>query len=116
MTDIAVIIIHAAVGLTMVLFGVNQLIWPQHWFSYVPQFVTKRLPGIVEAWGMRFHGLINITLGALFALSLLTPALTWVTFAWWISVVPFAFLHDWRDGLRDICIVTGLFFIAVLGM
>lgn len=103
----AIIVIRTAVGLTMVVFGIHQMVNPKSWSGYLPESLRKRLSLPTDHF-LRLHGFGNAVLGAIFALGLWPFILTWVVLAWWLSILPFAFYAAWDVGMRDLSIIGAL--------
>lgn len=103
----AATITRIATALTMIAYGVHQLAKPQKWFSYMPPVLQKLLPQDTASF-MREHGALNVTLGGLFLLNVKPQFVYWAVFAWWLSILPFAFYEDWRTGMRDAIIIAGI--------
>lgn len=113
MDDNLITIMRAAIGLTMVAFGLSQLKDPKEWLVYVPHIIEKRLAEVVSLAFMRLHGVVNVGLGALYAAGLFGGVAAWLTFGWWLSILPFAFLHNWKIGMRDFSIVAATLAVAL---
>ncbi len=85
---LAIWLIRASVALTMVLFGVNQMINPKAWFHYVPEFLHRMSPVSPETQ-MRLHAVGNIAFGLFLVAGSFHPLLAaWVAFIWWITIYP----------------------------
>lgn len=111
--ELPILLIRSAVGIVMIIYGINQIHKPKTWFMYVPSFVSKLIPERIEARFMQAHGGINVGLGILFFTGFSAVFVSWATFAWWLSILPFAFMHEWRTGLRDFAIVAAVLAVAV---
>lgn len=107
------LIIRLGVAVTMVLFGINQLLSPAQWISYIPGSLRNILP-IKPETTMRMHALGNIILGLWLAVGIYPIAGSWVNLLWWISILPFAFIKDWRIGMRDLSIIASLVALILL--
>lgn len=111
--DIAILLLRVAPALTMVIFGLNQLLRPGDWLDYIPAWATKSSPMKPES-SMRLHSLGNLAFG-LFLASGWHPLLAaWVALVWWVSILPFAFRVNWAIGLRDLTISLGLVALILL--
>lgn len=108
-------IIRIAVGLTMISFGLSQLKDPKDWLVYIPQFIEKHIPENISLAFMRLHAVINVGLGVLFAIGVWPVLIAWLTFAWWLSILPFALYHNWKIGMRDFAIVAATLAVALAG-
>jgi hypothetical protein len=113
MDESFVTIIRVATGLTMLAFGISQLKDPQDWKGYIPRLIEKRLPETLSTVFMRLHGGINVTLGLLYAAGIWGVFIAWATFAWWLSILPFAFYYNWKIGMRDLAIVAATLVVAM---
>lgn len=100
-------------GLTMISFGFSQIKNPEPWLAYIPPSIEKRIPTAISQHFMKSHGLINIVLGLLFLFRIGKSVIDWLVFAWWLSILPFAFVHNWKIGMRDLTILGGLFALAM---
>lgn len=105
--ETAALLIRVSTAITMVVYGVSQIIKPTHWLSYVPPWLSRLLPGN-DLLMMQLHGGGNLILGLWLMLGVSPALAAWLCLAWWISIWPFAFYYDWRDGLRDFVIICGL--------
>lgn len=109
----AIWLIRIAAALTMLPFGINQILKPGGWVKYLPEPVKKMSPLAPEAQ-MRLHALGNIVF-ALFLVSGLYPLLAaWVAFVWYLTIIPFAFMKDWTIGLRDTAVALALLALIFL--
>jgi hypothetical protein len=109
----SIILIRIGVGITMLMFGIDQLRNPKIWIGYVPDAATDIVPTSPEKI-MRFHSFGNITLG-LFLISGWYPLFgAWVAFIWWLSILPFAFRIKWDVGMRDLSISACLLALIYL--
>ncbi len=106
-----ILLIRMGTALTMVLFGLNQFFSPQKWIDYIPGWMRKLSP-MQPQTTMRIHSLGNIFLGIWLALGFAPVLGAWINIIWWASILPFAFMKDWRIGLRDLSITFSL--IALL--
>lgn len=107
MTDIAVLIIRIAVSITMIAFGLHQIVNPKSWSDYLPGRIKQSMTLSHDLF-MRLHGVGNAGLGILFIIGFWPFVLTWVVLAWWVFILPFAFYSDWAVGLRDLTIIGSL--------
>lgn len=112
--EVAAQLIRVVVGVTMVSFGVHQLINPQSWSDYLPEWFCKLLPESPNTF-MRTHGVGNLSLGLIFAIGLWPAILDWVVLLWWLSILPFAFYSDWAVGMRDLSIIAGIAALTIVG-
>jgi hypothetical protein len=94
-------------AITMLSYGAHQIAKPTKWLDYMPSFLQKLLPMPATSF-MREHGGINVGLGALFLLNVKPQFVYWAVFAWWLSILPFAYYQDWRTGMRDAIIIAGI--------
>jgi hypothetical protein len=109
--ETAILIIRLSVAMTMVLFGINQFLKPGDWTDYIPKWI-RNIDPLSPVNTMRLHSLGNIIFGLWLAMGIFPGLSVWVNIFWWISILPFAFLKDWRIGLRDLSITASL--IALL--
>lgn len=105
--SIAIWLLRLSIGLVMVLFGINQVLQPKNWLSYVPKWLRWLLPVKFELF-MRCHGLGNLLLGAVFITGIWPVAMTWIVLLWWGSILPFALRYDLYIALRDLAIIAAL--------
>jgi len=106
-------ILRLAPALTMVVFGLNQLLKPKDWLHYIPDWYNRMSPLRPELT-MRQHALGNIIFG-LFLASTWHPLIAaWVALVWWASILPFAFRTSWAVGLRDLTITLSLVALILL--
>ena len=114
MTDIewADLVIRITIGAVMVSFGLHQITNPKLWQEYLPPWLHKIIMAPVTF--MQMHGLLNLSLGLAFGLSLWPDVMTWVVLAWWVSILPFAFYVKWTIGMRDAAIIASLVALIIL--
>jgi hypothetical protein len=105
--DLYVTSLRIIISATMVLFGIDQITNPNAWTSYVPDKIAE-LTHMNKKLIIRVHSFGNLILGVLFGTGVNLTFTTWATLIWWVSILPFAFLYDWRIGLRDTAIVGAL--------
>lgn len=100
--------LRLGVSLAMLAFGLNQFLSPKTWVKqYLPTWFQKLLllPPITF---MRLHALGNLALGSLFLLGLFPGLIPLFVLVWWLTILPFAFWHDWTIGLRDLAIILAV--------
>lgn len=107
MQELSLQLIRASVGLTMVAFGLHQIWQPKQWVHYIPHWLEKLDP-LQTTTTLRIHGAGNLVLGVLFLSGLWTIIASWLTIAWWVSILPFALYHDWRIALRDLVVIVSV--------
>lgn len=105
-------IIQIGIGMTMVAFGLHQIAKPRKWFEYLPSWASDVLPVEPKTF-MKSHGAMNVGLGVLFISGTHITFVSWTTVGWWASIVPFAAMYDWRDGMRDFSITAAALAVAV---
>lgn len=106
--DAAILILEVGSAITMVSFGIHQLINPKEWLKFMPPWMIKYSPLKPET-EMRIHALGNILFGLFLVLNFgLALCAAWIAFVWWLSIVPFAWRVDWALGLRDLNISLAL--------
>lgn len=105
--ELAQLLIRVGTGITMLSFGLHQLFQPKEWTDYIPEWLSKLIP-LSKETDIRIHSLGNIGLGILLIIGFYLKTVTIVNIIWWLSIVPFAFMKEWRIGLRDLSIVFGL--------
>ena len=106
-------VLRVSAALTMLLFGIHQLIRPQSWSLYVPAWVSE-LSHLSLSSIMRTHAIGNIII-ALYLVSGVTALISaWAAFVWWLSVLPFAFLSDWKIAMRDVSVALSLLALIFL--
>lgn len=106
--------VRYATGAVMIAFGISQIVNPKSWTHYEPEWLKKILPVSSELF-MQSHGGINVGLGLLFVSGWRLHFISWTTYLWWLSILPFAFKVDWRSGARDFIIVMSLLAITLNG-
>ncbi len=105
----AIALIQWPIGITMLVFGLHQMMKPSEWFKFIPPGLAKISPIKNPATEMRLHAVGNIVFGLLLMFSFGIPlAAAWIAFVWWLSIVPLAWRVDWALGLRDLCISLAL--------
>lgn len=110
----AIWLIRIGVALTMMIFGLNQMVKPEVWFHYVPEFMKKTSP-ISPALQMRVHALGNIVFGLFLIAGSFHPLIAaWVALVWWITILPFTFKVKWDIGMRDLSIIFSLVSLIAL--
>lgn len=102
------VIIRAAIGLNMLVFGVHQLLKPTEWTPYIPKWLS-RIDPLSDNLTMRLHAAGNILLGPWLLSGILQSWSVWAAFLWMLSIVPFALWHKWDIGVRDAVIAASLF-------
>jgi uncharacterized protein YjeT (DUF2065 family) len=111
--DTAELILRLAPALTMVVFGLHQMLRPQEWLHYIPEWASRMSP-MKPQTSMRLHALGNVAFG-LFLASGWHPVLgAWIAVLWWLTILPFAFRVSWAIGLRDLTITLGLVALILL--
>jgi hypothetical protein len=105
-------IIRAGIALAMFAFGIEQLLKPQRWLHYIPPFISRISP-LSATTTMRLHSLGNIILGVWLAFGFYHTIILWLSFLWWLSILPFALYNNWRIALRDLAIVCILLFLLL---
>ena len=96
-------IISTTIGITMIAFGVSQIVKPREWVKYIPTKLEDLLPLDNEAT-MKVHGSGNVLLGVAL-LSQLKPTLIRSSAGvWWLWVALFCGRYDCRIAARDIAI------------
>jgi hypothetical protein len=112
--ETAIWTIRTGVSVTMLVFGLHQLVRPSAWLAYEPEIIKKYSPISPESL-MRFHALGNILIGIFLVAGNFYPlTAAWVALLWWISILPFAFKVKWDIGLRDLAIAASLFALICL--
>ena len=109
--QIAIWLLRLGPALIMVVFGINQMINPEPWFEYIPEFVKKMNS---PKFTMRSHSLGNIVFGLFLASGLHPLVGAWIAFLWFLSIVPFAFMDKWKTGMRDLTITISLLALIFL--
>lgn len=111
----ALFLIKLAAALIMIIFGIDQIVNPKNWIHYLPTWFGERYP-IKRENVMRIQGIGNLVLAVFLVSGIFPFVAAWLVFAWWIATLPFAFMHDWRLGMRDlvvtICILAMIYLIA----
>jgi len=92
-------------ALLMIIFGIDQLLRPGDWLQYVPLWVQQMMS---REDVMRLHAITNIVLGLLLLSGWNSQIIAVVAFFWFLSILPFAFMVDWKIGLRDTVITTSI--------
>ena len=110
---VALFIIKLAASVNMIIFGIHQFLNPQHWNHYLPKgliFDLKNPDGIIK-----FHALGNISLAVLWLSGAFPTLFTWLVLTWWVALLPFSFMNDWRNGIRDLsvtmCILASVYLL-----
>jgi len=110
---IALFVLKASVAALMIIFGVHQFVHPDKWQNYIPKW-TERTYGVASESIIRFHALGNLIL-AIFLISSVFPlAAAWAVFIWWAATLPFSFMEDWRNGVRDLMVSAAVLAIIYL--
>ncbi len=109
----SILIIRIATALTMIVFGIHQFLNPSDWTDYIPDWLSKLMP-FGKQTDMRMHAIGNIVIGLWFGLGFFPILATWVTFLWWVSILPFAFRKNWAIGMRDLTIIAGILAVLVM--
>lgn len=112
MRELESFLIRATVGSVMVAYGISQLHNPKSWLHYEPEWLKSLLQVKPELF-MQVHGAQNIGLGLLFISGWRIIFISWATYAWWLSILPFATKVDWRTGARDLAIISAILAVAV---
>ena len=113
MINTAITVLQIGIGLCMVVFGVHQMIKPEDWLSYLPQFIIQHSPAKPET-DMRIHALGNIFFGLLIASTFAAWWAALLTLIWWLTILPFAFRKDWAIGMRDLTIIFAITSLLLL--
>lgn len=109
----AALTIRLAVGFVMVAFGLHQILNPGEWKEYIPQWLSKLIK-IPDTSFLQSHGVGNLSLGFCFMIGFLPGVFDWVVLAWWLSILPFAFMVKWSIALRDVAIIASLVALILL--
>jgi hypothetical protein len=111
---IAINLIEWAVGLTMVVFGIHQMTRPAEWLKFIPPWMSRMSPTKPET-EMRIHSLGNILFGLFLIFNFGFPLVAaWISFIWWLSILPFAWRVNWAVGMRDLCVDAALLALILL--
>ncbi len=104
----AISLIEWPIAITMIVFGLHQMMRPGEWLKFMPEWMKRTSPFKLET-DMRLHAIGNIVFGLFLAFGFghLLVAV-WIAFVWWLSIVPFAWKVDWALGMRDLCISLAL--------
>jgi uncharacterized membrane protein YphA (DoxX/SURF4 family) len=115
MTEIewASLTIRLAVSVVMVAFGLHQILNPTEWKQYIPPWL-KKLIVVPDTTFLQIHGVGNLSLGFCFMIGFLPDVFDWVVLAWWLSILPFAFMVQWSIALRDMAIIASLIALILL--
>lgn len=115
MTDVewASLIIRVGVGVTMVGFGLHQIVKPMDWSMYIPAWLSKIDP-IPKGLTLQMHGVGNFLLGLLFMAGFWPQVFDWLALAWWLTILPLALYVKWSIGLRDLTIIAALAALIIL--
>src|SRR5438105_486598 len=111
--ELAKILITLSGSLLMVSFGINQMLHPEAWVNYIPEWFKKLSPQSPTGF-MRTHALGNIAFGLLLLVGVLLfsgliPIIAaWLALLWMLSIVPFAYARDWSIGVRDLSVTLAL--------
>ncbi|MCD8484577.1 hypothetical protein LRY65_05850 [Candidatus Woesebacteria bacterium] len=111
MPDI-LLILRLAIALNMLSFGLSQLWHPEKWLQYIPPFIQKWSP-VAPKDIMRIHSLGNILLGSALLFVVWPNATLLLTLIWWLSILPLAYIHNWRIGVRDTVITLAILTLFV---
>lgn len=114
MDENLITLIRVAIGINMLAFGLSQLKDPVQWLVYIPRAVQKRLPHDFLLVFMRAHASVNVALGILYGIGAWPPVTAWLTFLWWLSILPFALRHNWKIGMRDFSITITTLAVALM--
>jgi hypothetical protein len=112
--DIAILLLKINAAMTMIVFGMSQLKSPTVWAAeYIPVWMG-RISTITPGTMMRVQAVGNLMFGSLLVSGLIPIAAAWIAFAWWISMLPFAFTYNWKIGMRDVSLVISLLALIYL--
>jgi uncharacterized protein YjeT (DUF2065 family) len=105
MSDITIAewLIRLTTAITMMAFGLHQIMYPKKWKEYIPAWFPLPASPFLQT-----HGVGNVLLGLLFAIGFWPVVFDWVVLAWWVSILAFAFRVQWSIGLRDLIIIAGI--------
>jgi uncharacterized membrane protein len=92
--------VAAAIGLSMLVFGLSQIQKPKPWENYIPDRLDAFLP-TNKSSTMRIHGSGNTLLGLALLTNTYPNLMRPVAGLWWIWVSLFCGRFDWRVGIRD---------------
>lgn len=108
-TSNAKLILRLAPALLMILFGLNQLYYPEVWLNYIPSWIPSD-----HITFMRVHAIGNIVLGLLLASGIELYWTLTASLIWWFSIVVAAFPVDWTVGTRDLTIASSIVALYLL--
>ena len=111
--ELATMLIRIGAAVVMILFGIEQLLKPRKWIDYIPHWLRNLSPLSAES-DMRAHSIGNIIIGLWLLIGFAPIVGIWVCIIWWITILPFAFWHNWRIGLRDMVITLSLIALLLL--
>lgn len=107
------LMLRLSVGLMMIAFGLHQMWRPDKWLEYIPRWLGRVLPVSALSF-MASHGFGNFVLGTALALGVWQPVILWIVLVWWLSLLPFVFYVNWRNGFRDIVAIAAVISLIVL--
>lgn len=113
MHKIAIRLLTSAIGLNMIVFGINQIARPPKWHNYIPEWLAKLLP-VSKTTALRLHGSGNVSLGLLFMTAYKLHMTGLLVAAWWAFVTPFCARVSWRAGVRDVSILSAIIAVMML--
>jgi uncharacterized membrane protein len=101
---LAITLLRIGISIPMIAFGIHQLVKPEGWTDYLPEWLKKLSPISSEA-DIRIHSLGNFLLGIMLLINAFPKFTGWATLIWWITILPFALKFKWSIGLRDLSII-----------
>jgi len=107
--ELAKLLLRIAPALLMILFGINQMIKPDYWYKFVPQWIPLDVASF-----MKLHALANILLGIWLLSGIKSKWSTLICLIWFLTIVPFAWSVDWTIGARDAVTSAGLLALLLL--
>jgi len=104
--EYSIVIIRVSLALVILWFGVNQIINPENWFSYIPLGITENLPLSLETIIM-LNGIFEIMIGILLLIGFYTRIIALIAALHLLSITIAVGFNE--IGVRDF----GLTFMAV---
>lgn len=100
---VSLFLLKLAASLNMIIFGIHQFVHPEKWYDYLPLW-AKTGESAHPRRIVRTNALGNLLI-ALFLVSGIWPIVAaWAVFLWFLALLPFAFMHDWKLGMRDLTV------------
>lgn len=105
--ELAINLLKFGIAFTMIIYGIHQLWKPAEWVKYLPKWL-RAISSSYENIEIRLHGVGNILIGTWLISGFFPLIGAWLTFIWWLTILPTIWKVDWTSFFRDITIICAV--------